>query len=68
MHIDLSFVPEQNCSLGRKGYSNRSMICAFIVMKCEGFSFISDLVDFLNNNLIIAHYAGFDIFRSLLVF
>ena len=34
-------------------------------MKCEGFSMISDLVDFLNNNHIIAHYAGFDITRPL---
>ena len=37
------------------------MICAFIVMKCEGFSIITDLVDYLNNNLLIAHYCGFDI-------
>lgn len=37
------------------------MICAFLVMKCEGFSMITDLVDYLNNNLLIAHYCGFDI-------
>ena len=37
------------------------MICAFIVMKCEGFPMITDLVDYLNNNLLIAHYCGFDI-------
>lgn len=41
------------------------MICAFIVMKCEGFSQISDLHDYLSNNLIIAHYCGFDITRDL---
>ena len=41
------------------------MICAFIVMKCEGFSIITDLVDYLNNNLLIAHYCGFDITRPL---
>ena len=41
------------------------MICAFIVMKCEGFSMISDLVDYLDNNLLIAHYCGFDISRPL---
>lgn len=34
------------------------MISALIVMKCEQ---ISELVDYLNNNLIIAHYCGFDI-------
>ena len=41
------------------------MICSFIVMKCEGFSMISDLVDYLNNNLLIAHFCGFDISRPL---
>ena len=34
-------------------------------MKCEGFSQISDLHDYLSNNLIIAHYCGFDITRKL---
>lgn len=34
-------------------------------MKCEGFSMISDLVDCLNNNLLIAHFCGFDISRLL---
>ena len=34
-------------------------------MKCEGFSQISDLHDYLSNNLIIAHYCGFDISREL---
>lgn len=41
------------------------MICAFIVMKCEGFSMVTDLVDYLNNNLLIAHYCGFDISHPL---
>lgn len=30
-------------------------------MKCEGFSRIIDLVDYLNNNLLVAHYCGFDV-------
>ncbi|MGN0245396.1 MAG: hypothetical protein ACI4DK_05475 [Lachnospiraceae bacterium] len=30
-------------------------------MKCEGFSMVTELVDYLNNNLLIAHYGGFDI-------
>lgn len=34
-------------------------------MKCEGFSMITDLVDYLNNNLLIAHYCGFDISAPL---
>ncbi len=34
-------------------------------MKCEGFSQITDLADYLNNNRIIAHYCGFDITKPL---
>ena len=37
------------------------MMCAFIVMKCEGFSQITDLADDLNNNRLIAHYCAFNI-------
>lgn len=64
-NLDLSFIPHHLSKTGRKGYSNQSMICAFIVMKCEGFSQISDLHDYLSNNLIIAHYCGFDIIKGL---
>ncbi len=60
LNLDLSFVQEYP-KTGRKGFSNHAMICAFIVMKCEGFPMITDLVDYLNNNLLIAHYCGFDI-------
>ena len=65
VNLDLSRIPAHNSKIGRAGYSNHSMICAFIVMKCEGFSQISDLHDYLSNNLIIAHYFGFDISREL---
>ncbi len=34
-------------------------------MKTEGFHMVTELVDYLNNNLLIAHYCGFDITRSL---
>ena len=34
-------------------------------MKCEGFSQITDLVDYLDNNRLIAHYCGFDITKEL---
>ena len=64
LKLDLSFIPEFP-KTGRKGFSNHAMICSFIVMKCEGFSMVSDLVDYLYNNLLIAHYCGFDIFRPL---
>lgn len=34
-------------------------------MKCECFSYITDLVDYLQNNLLIAYYCGFDIRKPL---
>jgi len=34
-------------------------------MKCEFFSCITDLLDYLNNNLLIAHYCGFNIMQQL---
>jgi len=34
-------------------------------MKCESFSQISDLHDYLSNNLLIAYYCGFDITKPL---
>ena len=50
---------------GRRGFPKEAMVCAFIVMKCEGFSQITDLVDYLDNNRIIAHYCGFNIMEPL---
>ena len=41
------------------------MFCAFIVMKCESFSQVSDLHDYLSNDLLIAYYCGFDITQPL---
>ncbi|WP_324293336.1 transposase [Lacrimispora defluvii] len=64
MNLDLSSVPEFP-KTGRKGFSNHAMICSFIVMKCQGFSMLTDLVDYLNNNLLISHYCGFDITSPL---
>lgn len=34
-------------------------------MKCEGFSQITDLADYLDNNRLIAYYCGFDIRKEL---
>lgn len=34
-------------------------------MKCECFSYITDLIDYLQNNLLIAYYCGFDIRKPL---
>lgn len=41
---------------GRRGFPKEAMVCAFIVMKCEGFAQITDLMDYLDNNRLIAHY------------
>ncbi|MFS1132562.1 transposase [Enterococcus hirae] len=64
LNLDLSTIDEYP-KTGRKGYSAHAMICAFIVMKTEGFPMITGLLDYLNNNLLIAHYCGFDITRPL---
>ena len=65
LHLDLDSVPDRRCEKGRQGFSRHAMIRAFIVMKCECFSYITDLVDYLSNNLIIAYYCGFDISKKL---
>ena len=65
LNLDLSDFPESTAKTGRNGFSQRALLCAFIIMKCECFSCITDLVDYLNNNLIIAHYCGFNIMKPL---
>lgn len=65
INLDLSEFPESTAKTGRNGFSKHALLCAFIVMKCECFSYITDLLDYLNNNLIIAHYCGFDITKPL---
>ena len=39
---------------GRRGFPKEAMLCAFLVMKCEGSGYITDLMDYLENNRIIA--------------
>lgn len=65
LHLDLSSFPDFASKTGRRGYSKRALLCAFIVMKCECFSCVTDLLDFLQNNLLIAHYCGFNIMKPL---
>ena len=50
---------------GRRGFSKEAVVCAFIVMKCEGFAQITDLMDYPDNDRLIAHYCGFNIMESL---
>lgn len=64
-HLDLSCIPSAAAKTGRKGFDSHSFICAFIVMKAEFFTQITDLLDYLNNNLIIAYYCGFNIMKPL---
>lgn len=65
LNLDLSDFPESTAKTGRIGFSKRTLLRAFIVMKCECFSCITNLLDYLNNNLIIAHYCGFNIMKPL---
>jgi hypothetical protein len=65
LSLNSSQIESASRATGRKGFSKAAMLCAYIAMKCEGFSQITDLLDYLSNNLLIAHYCGFDIMRAL---
>ena len=54
-----------HAATGCKGFPKEAMLCALLVMKCEGFHYITDLADFLENNRIIAYYCGFNITKPL---
>lgn len=60
LHLDLSALKQQTKKGGRTGYPTEAMLCSFVVMKCEGFGYITDLADYLENNRLIAYYCGFD--------
>ena len=64
-NLDLSEFPESTAVTGRPGFSKRTLLRAFFVMKCECFEYITDLKDYLENNLIIAYYCGFNIMKPL---
>lgn len=65
-NLDLSFLPDRVPSkYGPTGFSRHALFRAFVVMKCEKFAQITDLKDFLENNLIIAQLCGFDIIKTL---
>lgn len=61
-HLDFTL---PRAATGRRGFPKEAMACAFIVMKCEGFSQVTDLADYLDNNRLIAHYCGFNIMEPL---
>jgi transposase len=65
--LDLSSFPDeinQNNS-GPSGFSRHALFRAFMVMKYEKFSEVSQLQEYLFNNQIIAHACGFDITKKL---
>jgi hypothetical protein len=63
-YLDVSAISGAHATTGRKS-PKEALFCAFVVMKCEGFTQITDLWDYLNNNLLIAHYCGFNIMKPL---
>lgn len=63
-HLDLSSIPAFP-SRGRRGFSSHCFIRAFIVMKIERFHWITQLIEYLDNNLIIAYFCGFDPAKKL---
>ncbi len=45
-HLDFTL---PRAATGRRGFPKEAMVCAFIVMKCEGFSQVTDLADYLES-------------------
>lgn len=65
--LDLSGFPDEinTSTSGPDGFSRHALFRAFMVMKCEKFSEITQLQEYLFNNQIIANTCGFDITRRL---
>ncbi len=64
-NLDLSILEDILPSkFGPKGYSRHVLLRAFMVMTYEKFDAITDLKDFLNNNLEIAHLCDFHILKA----
>jgi hypothetical protein len=47
MHLDTSVIEESRAETGNPGYPRAALLCAGIVMKCEGYEQVSDLQDYL---------------------
>lgn len=65
--LDLSAFPDEanSGSSGPEGFSRHALFKAYMVMKCEKFSEITQLQEYLFNNQVIAHTCGFDIMKKL---
>lgn len=64
-HLDVSPIEQTKAKTGRPS-EKVALFRSFVVMKWEKISQITELLDYLRNNLIIAHLCGFDIGRPLL--
>jgi IS5 family transposase len=63
-HLDVKPIEATKAKEGRPS-EKVALFRSFIVMKNEKLSKVSELLDYLKNNLIIAHLCGFDITKSL---
>ena len=64
--LDLSGFPDEanTKTSAPDGFSRHALFRAFMVMKFEKFSEITQLQEYLFNNQIIAHTCGFDIMKK----
>ena len=63
-HLDTSPIEATKAKTGRPS-EKVALFRSFVAMKCEKISQITELLDYLRNNLIIAHLCGFDITQPL---
>jgi len=64
VNLDVSPIEATKAKEGRPS-EKVALFRSFVVMKCEKLSKVSELLDYLKNNLIIAHLCGFGITKSL---
>lgn len=63
-YLDVSPIEKTKAKTGRPS-KKVALFRSYIVMKCEKIVKITELLDYLKNNLIIAYLCGFDIAKSL---
>jgi hypothetical protein len=63
-HLGVSHIERSIPKMGRPS-EKVALFRSCIVMKCESISKTSVLLDYLKNNLIVAHYCGFDLAKGL---
>ena len=63
-HLDVSPIEKTKAKTGRPS-EKVALFRSFIVMKNEKLSKVSELLDYMKNNLIVAHICGFDIREEL---